>query len=188
MPQTVPLRQYSFHPEPVRYPRTDALNRHDFGLVYETRPPGEAFSVGAGRQVHLVHVGGDQVVLFAKEAKPKGSNLVQHPTLVRNTGWQHPVERADPVRAHQEQPVAEVIDITDFSTTDWQTGKRRLQHDGSAHVRTLTFLLGNIRYPEQYIPHAGSSGTSWSPGFNRKSRQTPPNGGTPTAHSQPRAV
>ena len=90
-------------------------------------------AIGARRQVHLLHVGGDQVVRLAEQLEPEGGDLRQHPPLVGNGRRQHPVEGADPVGADQQQAVAQIVDVAHLAAPHRQTRQGRFSNNGGGH-------------------------------------------------------
>ena len=110
-----------------------ALDRHDLGLAAERAAAGQQAAVGPRRQVHLLHVGGDQVVRLAEQLEPEGGNLRQHAPLVGNAGRQHPIEGADPVGAHQQQPVAQVVNVAHLAPSHGKTRQRCFSNNGHGY-------------------------------------------------------
>src|SRR3954468_20281062 len=64
--------------------------------------------------------------------EPEPAQLRQHAPLVRDSRRQNPVERADPIGAHQEQRVAQIVNVTHLAASHGQVRKRCLC-DGRRH-------------------------------------------------------
>ena len=68
------------------------------------------------------------MVRHVEPLEPEAAQLRQHAALVGDAARQHPVERADAVGAHQQQPVAQVVNIANLSAADGQFGQRSFQN------------------------------------------------------------
>ena len=63
------------------------------------------------------------MVRLAEQLEPEGGDLRQNPPLVGDGRRQHPIEGADPVGAHQQEAVAEIINIATFPRRTASPGK-----------------------------------------------------------------
>ena len=104
-------------------------------LVLRTRlvRPASGPTVHARRQVHALDVGGNQVIGLTEQVEPEGGDLRQHPPLVGDSAGQDPVEGADPIGAHQQEPVAQVVNIPHFAASHGQVAHRTLKHNRTVH-------------------------------------------------------
>jgi hypothetical protein len=103
----------------------DTLDWHHAGLPHEHRAALEWLAVDARRQAEVVHLARDHVVRHILEVlEPKPAQLREHAAFIRNAARQHPVERADAIGAHEEQRIAEVVNIAHLSAAHGQIGKR----------------------------------------------------------------
>src|SRR3954470_10384338 len=64
--------------------------------------------------------------------EPEPAQLRQHAPFIGNPCRQNPVERTDPIGAHQEQRVAQIVNVTHLAASHGQVGKRSLC-DGRRH-------------------------------------------------------
>ena len=63
----------------------------------------------------------------------------QHPPLVGDAGGQDPVERAEPVGADQQEPVAQVVDVADLAAPHGQARQRGFENYGGGHGEGLGY-------------------------------------------------
>ncbi len=112
----------------------DALDRHDLGLAHEHAAPGQLGAVHARRQVHVVDVGGEQMVGRPQVIEPEGAQRREHAALVGDAGRQHPVEGADAVGADQQQAATQIVDVAHLAASHGHAGKGGLQN---GHVSSL---------------------------------------------------
>ena len=63
----------------------------------------------------------------------KAAICVSTPALVGNAGGQHPIERAEPVGADQQEPIAQVVNVAHFAPSHRQARQRGFQDDGVIH-------------------------------------------------------
>ena len=61
------------------------------------------------------------MVRDVQSIKPEPADLSEHAALVRDSLRQNPVKSADSVGRHKQQPVAEVVDVPDFSLPRCET-------------------------------------------------------------------
>ena len=133
MPQTVPGCGIPSSPIPTRYPRTTHSIGTTWVLRTNMRAAGQRFAVGPGRQVHVVDVGGQQMVRLAKPLEPESAGLGQYPPFVGNARGKDPIECADAIGGDQEQFVAKVENIAHLATAHGQAGERRFEDHGPGH-------------------------------------------------------
>ena len=92
-----------------------ALERDDVGLLHDHRPAVPRLAVAGERvEARVAEVGGDHVVGDVDLAEPEDAEPGQDLPLAGDAVGQDPVVRADAVGRHQQQAVAEVVDVADF--------------------------------------------------------------------------
>ena len=97
----------------------DALHREHVQFAHQHRAPLQIGGVLLQHGGVLRHVGGDEVVFDAREhLKPVQGHLSEHTALAGDAVRHHAVKRADAVRRHKQNRIAQVVDITDFATTN----------------------------------------------------------------------
>ena len=104
------------------------------------RPAKRLRSTPAGRLIAAISV---RQTWFghAEQLEPERAELRQDAALVGNARRHHPVERADPVGRHQEQPVAQVIDIADLAAANGYTGQVGFKESGHGGSRGSGFSV-----------------------------------------------
>ncbi len=116
-PQTVPVCRYSFQPEPERYPR--ATHSTGSGVVLRTSidRPDKHLGVRARRRRKIVHADGHEMMRrqVRDSTEPEGRQLRQHAALVGDARSKHVVERRDAIGRDDQQMVAEIVHVADFS-------------------------------------------------------------------------
>jgi hypothetical protein len=86
--------------------------------------------------------------------KPEKRDLRQNLSLARNAVGHDAIERRNPVRGHQQQPVAEIKHFADFAAFDFSNSRQinlqqRLVHHavkcGAARINFKSFRTGTRR-------------------------------------------
>ena len=85
----------------------------------------------------------------ARTGKPERRHPGEHTPLVRDAGRQYPVKRTDPVAGHQEQPVAEVVDIANLAPTNGDAGEVGLQEGSAGHGEGIRRRAGWRQPPDE---------------------------------------
>ena len=52
---------------------------------------------------------------LVEAVEPEATELRQHAAFLRDAGGENPVEGADAIGAHQEEAIAEVVDVANFA-------------------------------------------------------------------------
>src|SRR5262245_55189646 len=110
-----------------------------------------------GRQV--LQVGREEMMRNVQIIEPEEGQRGQQPAFVGDAGGQHPVERAEAVGGHQNQPITQVVDVAHLAATTGKTQDMTFQewlHDILV-TRASDTLPGRRATPVQAARSARSS-------------------------------
>jgi len=66
----------------------------------------------------LIDIASDQVIGDAQLVEPKAAELSEDAALIGDARGKHPIEGADSIGAHQQQLVAEILNIAHFAAAN----------------------------------------------------------------------
>ncbi len=91
----------------------DALGGKHVGLAHQHEAAAQVVGVGLELLGQVGHVGGDEVVFHhaVEQVEPELRQLGEHLALVGDLVFQDVVEGRDAVGGHQQQPVAQIVQI-----------------------------------------------------------------------------
>ena len=97
----------------------DALDRQGIGFSHDHRAVAEDFLERAKNRRERFEAGSEEVAgNEIQHAMPEGGHLRENLALARDAGGQDAVESGNAIRRHDEQGVAEVENLADFSAPE----------------------------------------------------------------------
>ena len=111
-----------FPPRAGQVAANDAFNGNHPSLFNQHGPSFEGLPVRPFGKIHRVQIGRDKMVRWVEHIEPESANLRQHAPLVGNSRGEHVIKGADAIGADHQQPVAQVIHVAHFASSN---GKRQ---------------------------------------------------------------
>lgn len=136
-----------FPARPGEVAADDALDRHHVRPADHHAASIEGVDVGSVGKRQLAQIHAEQVMRDLELVEPEFADFGEDASLVGDRNRQHVVESTDAVGRHKQQPIVELVDITDFAATGRHSGDVALNQGRACHCdHTLKLVEGKIRH------------------------------------------